>query len=185
MASAISDISGLSVGDNRDIALSGVFSDADSDSLTFTADTSDSTVAEAILFQGTLTVIAVADGTAAITVTAQDTDGNSVSDAFDVSVVGPPSPAANLRCIAKTGQVAFLWDVPEWSGGEVYAYDYELTMPDGSSETVRWVGYPVVNKPGEYRAGTEASISIKVVYELADGSEVSSAAATLTCTVAE
>ena len=34
-----------------------------------------------------------------------------------------------------------------------------------------------MNRPGEYRAGTEAGISVKVVYELADGSEVSSAAA--------
>ena len=53
------------------------------------------------------------------------------------------------------------------------------------SETVRWQGYPVVNKPGEYQAGGEASISVKAVYQLADGSEVSSAAVSLTCTVAE
>ena len=100
-------------------------------------------------------------------------------------MVGPPSPVGNLRCIAKPGQVAFLWDAPTWSGAEVYAYDYDLTMPDGSSETVRWRGYPLVNKPGEYQAGTTASISVKAVYELADGSEVSSAAVALTCTVAE
>ena len=137
------------------------------------------------LFDGTLTVVAEADGTATITVTAEDSDGNTISDAFDVSVVGPPSPATNLRCIAKTDQVAFLWDVPEWSGGDVYAYDLDLTMPNGSSETVRWQGYPVVNKPGEYQAGAETSISVKVVYELADGDEVSSEAASLTCTIEE
>ncbi len=129
------------------------------------------------------------DGTATITVTAEDSDGNRVSDAFDVTVAGPssgaPSPAENLSCIARTDQVAFLWDVPEWSGGEVYAYDYDLTLPDGKREQVRWVGYPVVNKPGEYQAGTEASISVKVVYKLADGDEVSSAAVALTCTIAE
>ena len=92
-------------------------------------------------------------------------------------------PAENLRCIAKTDQVAFLWDVPEWSGGEVYAYDLDLTMPNGKREQVRWVVYPVVNKPGEYQAGTEASISVKVVYELPDGDEVSSEAAALTRTI--
>ena len=113
----------------QDISLSGVFSDADGDALTITADTSDFEVAEAILFQGTLTVIAVADGSATITVTAEDSDGNVVSDEFDVTVMGPPSPVANLRCIAETGRVAFLWDAPEWSGGETYDYnyDYELT----------------------------------------------------------
>ena len=100
-----------------------------------------------------------------------------------MSVVGPPSPAANLRCIAKTGQEAFLWDAPEWSGGEVYAYDYDLTMPDGTREQVRLQGFTLVNKPGEYQAGTTASISVQAVYELADGSEVSSAAAALTCTI--
>ena len=90
-----------------------------------------------------------------------------------------------LHSIARTDQVAFLWDAATWSGGEVYAYDLDLTLPNGSSETVRRQGYPVVNKPGEYRAGAEASISVQVVYRLADGSEVSSAAAALTCTVAE
>ena len=185
VASAIGGMSGLSTGDTREVSLSSVFTDADGDTLTYSVKVSDSAVAVTYLFDGTLTVVAEADGTATITVTAEDSDGNTVSDVFDVSVVGPPSPAANLRCVAKTDQVAFLWDIPKWSGGDVYAYDYTLTLPGGSSETVRWVGYPVVNKPGTYQAGTEASISVKAVYELADGSEVSSAAATLNCTVAE
>ena len=42
-----------------------------------------------------------------------------------------------------------------------------------------------MNEPDDYQAGKEASISIKAVYELADGSEVYSAAVTLACTVAE
>ena len=50
---------------------------------------------------------------------------------------------------------------------------------------VRLQGYPVVNEPGDYQAGTEASISVKVAYELADGSEMCSAASPLSCTVAE
>ena len=40
-------------------------------------------------------------------------------------------------------------------------------------------------RPGEYQAGTEASMSVTTVYELSDGSNVSSAAETLTCTIAE
>ena len=185
VASAISDVSGMGVGDSQDVSLSGVFDDADGDALTFSADTSDPAIAEAFLFQGILTVAGLADGSATITVTAQDSDGNAVRDTFNVKVVGPPTPVSNLSCIASTGQVLFQWDVPEWSGAEVYAYDYDLTLPDGRNQQVRLQGYPVVREPGDYQVGAEASISVKAVYELADGSEVSSEAASLSCTVAE
>ena len=169
----------------RDVTLSAVFSDADGDSLTFTADTSDFAIAEALLFQGILTVVGLADGSATITVTAQDADGNTVSDTFDVKVVGPPTPASNLSCVAQTGRVLFSWDAPQWSGAELYAYDYDLTLPDGRREQSRLQGYPAVSGKGEYQAGQQASISVKAVYELADGSEVSSEAVSLSCTVAE
>ena len=185
VASAIADMKRLETGDTRDVSLSTVFRDADGDALTFSAETSDFEVVEAIEFQGTLTVIAVADGTATITVTAQDSDGNTVSDTFNVKVVGPPTPVSGLSCVATTGQVLFQWDAPEWSGAQVYAYDYDLTLPDGRSQQVRLQGYPLVREPGEYQAGQQASISVKAVYELPDGSEVYSEAATLSCTVAE
>ena len=162
-----------------------MFSDADGDSLTYSAETSDSAVAEAFLFQGTLTVAALADGSATITVTAEDSDGNTVSDTFDVSVVGPPSPVTNLSCIASTEQVLFQWDAPQWSGAELYAYDYDLTLPDGRSQQVRLRGYPLVREKGAYQVGQEASISVTAVYELADWSEVYSEAVRLSCTVSE
>ncbi len=186
VASAIADMSGLEEGSTRDVSLSGVFSDADGDALTITAVSSDETRATvSVLADGSkLTLSGVADGTAAITVTAQDADGNTVSDAFDVSVVGPPSPVTNLSCVASTGQVLFQWDAPEWSGAELYAYDYDLTLPDGKSQQVRLRGYPLVRESGDYQVGREASISVKAVYELADESVVYSEAAALTCTVA-
>ena len=185
VASAIADIAGMTVGDSQDIDLSEVFRDADGDALTFSAETSDFEAVEAFLFLGTLTVAGLADGTATITVTAQDADGNTVSDAFDVKVVGPPSPVSGLSCVATTDRVLFSWDVPEWSGAELYAYDYDLTRPDGSREQARLQGYPAVSARGDWQAGQEASISVKAVYELSDGSEVYSEAATLNCTVAE
>ena len=92
VASAIGDITGMSVGDNRDIALSGVFSDPDGDSLTYAVESSDQDVAWAYELQGTLTVLAVASGTATITVTAEDPDGERVSDQFSVTVSAPQQP---------------------------------------------------------------------------------------------
>ncbi len=90
VASAIGDISGLTAGSAEDVSLSGVFSDADGDAMTISAASSNDAVAEAVLFQDTLTVIGVSAGTATITVTAQDADGNEVGDAFDVTVTAPP-----------------------------------------------------------------------------------------------
>ena len=167
------------------MSLSGVFSDPDGDALTITAASSDPGVVEVLVSQDTLTITGVADGTATVTVTAEDADGNAVSDAFAVTVVGPPSPVANLSCDAKTDRVTFRWDAPQWSGAQVYAYDYVLARPDGQWKLVRLQGDPVVNEPGDYQAGKEAIITVKTVYKLPDGSEVSSTAATLACTVAE
>ena len=94
VASAISDVSGLEEGSTRDVSLSGVFNDADGDSLTITAASSDNGKATASVASdgSTLTLTGVSEGTATITVTAQDTDGNRVSDAFDVTVVKTPEP---------------------------------------------------------------------------------------------
>ena len=88
VASAISDVSGLEVGSTQDVSLAGVFSDADHDVLTISAASSDEAKATVSVAsdESNLTVAGVADGTATITVTAQDSDGNRVSDTFDVSV---------------------------------------------------------------------------------------------------
>ena len=193
VASAIADVNRLETGDTRDVTLLGVFTDADGDALTFTASSSDDAKATVSVSSdgSTLTLAGVAEGTATITVTARDSDGNAVSDAFQVKVVEAeaesedPTPVSNLSCDARTDRVLFQWDAPQWSGAELYAYDYVVGRPDGQWKLVRLLGHPVVNEPGEYQAGQEASISITAVYELADGSEVSSEAVSLSCTVAE
>ena len=94
VASSLADVSGLEVGATQEVSLSGVFSDADGDSLTFTAASSDDTKATVAVASdySSLTVAGVAVGTATITVTAQDSDNNSVSDAFAVSVSSVPEP---------------------------------------------------------------------------------------------
>ena len=96
---------------------------------------------------------------------------------------GDPPPVENLRCIAETDLVGFLWDKPEWSGGEAVSYDYELSLPDGRNESGRLQGGTVLPRPGSYLSGKEASISVKANYETDDGRTVSSAAEVLVCYV--
>ena len=92
VASPIADIGSLEAGASRQVSLSGVFADADGDALTFSAASSDTAVATAAVGGGNLTVTAGQAGTATITVTARDTDGNQVSDTFDVTVIARPEP---------------------------------------------------------------------------------------------
>ena len=92
VASAIGDVSGMEVFAAQEISLSGVFRDADGDGLTLSASSSDDMVVEATLVDEALTIFTLAEGTATISVTAQDADGNTVSDAFDVSVGAEPPP---------------------------------------------------------------------------------------------
>ena len=110
VASAISDVSGLEAEDTQDVSLSGVFSDADGDALTFTAASSDDAIATVTVAAdgSTLTLTGVSEGTGTITVTARDADGNTVSDDFAVSVepaspTGPPTVVSPLEDISLEG----------------------------------------------------------------------------------
>ncbi len=112
VASPISDVSGLEVDDARKISLSGVFTDADGDALTVTAASSKDAVAAVVVAtdQSGLTLTGKSAGTATVTVTAQDSDGNSVSDAFDVTVVAkqpvnnPPTVASAMGDVTIVNQ---------------------------------------------------------------------------------
>ena len=91
VASALADLS-LEPEANQEISLSGVFTDADGDALTITAASSDADAVPAYVWADTLTVVAAAEGSATITVTAEDADGNTVSDTFEVTVSAPQQP---------------------------------------------------------------------------------------------
>ena len=92
-----------------------------------------------------------------------------------------PPAAENLRCIAEVGRVAFLWDAAEWSGAESVSYDYELRLPDGRTEGGNLRGMTLVYRPGQYRLGGEATLSITVRYEPDSYSDVFSERESLTC----
>ena len=85
MVSPLPDLS-LEVLKYKRISLAGVFADPNGDNLTLSATASDYSVVIIYLSGSRLTVVARTQGTTTITVTAEDPDGNRVSDAFEVTV---------------------------------------------------------------------------------------------------
>ena len=104
----------------RDIDLTPVFSDPDGDTLTYSASSSDTSLASVSLTGSTLTVSgAFSLGTATVTVTATDTSGASVSDQFVVTVQNTIRPAAptNLSLVAGVGEITVTWSWADNTGG--------------------------------------------------------------------
>lgn len=101
---ATADIAAQSLdeGDTETIDLGRYFSDPDTDDLTFEAASSRRRVATATVSGDALTVTAVSEGTANVTVTASDPHGASASIRFRVVVArpdtgnNPPAPAAPI-----------------------------------------------------------------------------------------
>jgi len=94
ITNAIEDIELVVGGENFTIDLTTVFADADGDDLSFSFSGGNPSVATVSIVNNTLIVAAVADGTATITVTADDGKGGSVQDAFKVNVTSinvPPT----------------------------------------------------------------------------------------------
>jgi hypothetical protein len=162
-AAAISDVSELAVGDTRDVSLSGVFDDADGDSLTITAASSNQSVAAvSVAADGSsLTLSGVGEGAATITVTARDSDGNRAGDAFDVSVVEAielPGPVLALQLSATTDRVEVQWAPPE-SGDAPRRYVVHLHREGGGEgETQR----PGPNKTSVVFRGLDSGSTYRV-----------------------
>ena len=76
----------VEVGNTESVDLTGYFSDADGDVLTYTARSSDPSVATAAVSGATIQVMAVAAGNATVTVTASDPGGLSANQTFAVTV---------------------------------------------------------------------------------------------------
>ena len=85
MVSPLADVS-LEAAKYRLVSLSGVFSDPDGDDLTISATASDYSVVATSMNGGALIVVGKSEGRTTITVTAEDPDGNTVSDTFEVTV---------------------------------------------------------------------------------------------------
>ena len=89
------------------VDVSGAFTDPDNDDLTFSAFSSDTTVARASAAGAVVTVTPVLHGVTTLTVTATDPGGLSVSESFEVAVANRPPAAvgrlATLSFSAKAG----------------------------------------------------------------------------------
>jgi len=157
VASPIADVSELRVDATHEVSMSGVFSDADGDRVTVTeASSSDSAIAavSAAIDGSTaaitaVTVIARSEGTAIITVKAQDSDGNTVQDAFDVTVNAPaaqqqravelPGPVVGLELAATHDSVSVSWSAPE-SGDAPDGYIVNIKRQGGGDGETRRPG---------------------------------------------
>ena len=79
----------VTAGDTITADVAGFFEDPEGDDLTFSASSSDTTVATASVDGSSLTVLAVGEGSATVTVRAMDTAGNSIGFDFTVTVELP------------------------------------------------------------------------------------------------
>ena len=144
LASPIADITSLTVGNSKLIPLAGVFTDADNEGLTIEAVSSYIYAATVTQNSGSLTVTAVAPGTATIGVYATDPDGNRADAVFDVTVVARPQPAQPVQPVQpqKANQApTFSGYLPDWtfvneSGAENFYIAGSFDDPDGDSLTI-------------------------------------------------
>ena len=99
---AVGDIAALElhVGESAAVELSRYFSDADGDTLSYSAATSNADVAAAEVDGDTLAVVAVGHGTVVVTVTAVDPEGLSAQQTLTVSVINrAPAPAGEIPAL--------------------------------------------------------------------------------------
>ena len=194
VASPIDDITGLEAEDVRIISLSGVFSDADGDSLTITAASSDEGKATVSVSadQSTLTATGVAEGTATITVTAQDTDGNTVTDTFDVTVnaaVQPepiesepeqepqlqqqaaqlPGAVTNLTVLPRNTNITVSWEAPTEGGAPTGYIAHIKPVGGGNGHTMTPSADKTTVKFRRLDRATEYLIWVRAVNEEGKG----------------
>ena len=193
VASAIADVSELAIDDTHEVSMSGVFSDADGDAITVTgAVSSDNTVAvvlstidESNNAVTAITVIAKDSGAATITVAAQDADGNTASDAFDVTVpaaeqqqkpaVELPGPVVGLELTASAeNSVVVRWSTPE-TGGAPDGYIVHLKPENGekgSGKTKRPKAKKTQVKFNKLQSGQTYQVWVRAQNEAGKGERV-------------
>ena len=87
VADSLPDIGNATAGETRRANLLDVFEDPDGDDLTWTTESSDTAAVRSLVTDDTISVVAVAAGSATVTVTATDEGGLSATDTFEVTVL--------------------------------------------------------------------------------------------------
>ena len=111
------------------VDVSSNFSDADDDTLTYTAASSDEAIATVSVSSATVTVTPVAAGSATITVTATDPDGLTGDQTFSATVTQPNRAPAAVGTIADQAL-----DV----GGTAGTVDVSSNFSDADSDTLTY-----------------------------------------------
>ena len=120
----------LTEGDEITVDVSRYFRDPDEDSLTFTATTSNATVAVVSVSGSTITIFAVAEGRATIIVTASDPDDLAAQQEFGVTV-----EAAN-RAPQSVGSIS----LEELTEGDTVEMDVSRYFRDPEGNPLTYVG---------------------------------------------
>ena len=129
----------LEVGDSVLVDVSAHFTDPDGDTLTIAASSSDTMVAATRVSGDTVIVLAVAKGTAAVTVTATDPEGLEASATFEVQVPNQtPQPVAaipdaDLTDGSLTLDASSYFDDPD---GDALVYAAESSAPRVATASV-------------------------------------------------
>ena len=113
------------------VDVSSYFSDADNDTLTYTASSSDTAKATVSVSSATVSITAVAAGTATITVTATDPGGLTATQTFSVTVGQPNHPPVAVGSIPdqslSVGGASVSVDVSSYFNdpdGDALSYDF-------------------------------------------------------------
>ncbi|MCY3598822.1 MAG: Ig-like domain-containing protein [Gemmatimonadetes bacterium] len=132
----ISDMSLMTGGtDTRDV--SGNFSDANGDALTYTASSDDAAVATVSMAGAVATVTAVGVGDATITVTASDGGTGTAQQSWDVTVTAAPPPTVYELVFTDADEAALtMLEVNEGSGDTGASYMVGLSHNPADTVTV-------------------------------------------------
>ena len=129
----IADQSPTIDGNAATVDVSANFSDADGDTLTYTATSDDTAVATVEVSSATVSITAVSSGSATITVTATDPDGLSATQTFSVATNSPPIVSQTIPDY----KLKKHWQLE----GAGLHLNSNFSDPDGDSLTYTW-SYP-------------------------------------------